>query len=116
MSVYIKGMEMPKGCASCKISRRNGKKMICPFIWKCEWDIHDPMAADHRLDGCPLVPVPPHGDLIDRNTLSKRIKEETINQAEFYADRRHPVVLAYGDCYSKVQNAPTIIPADKEGE
>ena len=55
--IYIPGMEMPRGCASCKISRRNGKKMICPFIWKCEWDIHDPMSADHRLDGCPLVPA-----------------------------------------------------------
>lgn len=73
MSVLINGMEMPKGCASCKISRRNGKKMICPFIWKCEWDIHDPMSADHRLDGCPLVPVPPHGDLIDRDELEKDI-------------------------------------------
>ena len=113
--VYIPGMEMPKGCASCKISRRNSKKMICPFIWKCEWDVHDPMSADHKLDGCPLLPVPPHGDLIDRDALSKRIKEETINQAEFYADRWHPVVLAYGDCYGKVQNAPTIIPADHIG-
>ena len=59
--IYLPGMEIPKGCA------------FCPFIWKCEWDIHDPMSADHRLDGCPLIPVPDHGDLIDRDKLEKDI-------------------------------------------
>ena len=62
MSVYIKGMEMPKGCTFCKISRRNGKKMVCPLCFgRGEWDIRDPMSADHRLDDCPLIPVPDHG-------------------------------------------------------
>ena len=64
MSALIKGMEMPKGCAFCKIPMRNGKKMNCPLV-RCEWDLRDPMSADHRLDGCPLVELPPHGRLID---------------------------------------------------
>ena len=104
MSILINGMEMPK----------DGEHPI----WIA---LHSDGTVEYNVnkgDGWQMttaVPVPPHGDLIDRNTLSKRIKEETINQAEFYADRRHPVVLAYGDCYSKVQNAPTIIPADHIG-
>lgn len=115
MSVYIKGMEMPRGCASCKISRRNGKKMICPFIWKCEWDIHDPMSADHRLDGCPLIPVPDHGDLIDRVAF----REEMDKHYPFdrYTQSKHEWEDAAKSAVIKMLvAAPTIIPADKEGE
>ena len=104
MSVYIKDMEMPRGCASCKISRRNGKKMICPFIWKCEWNIHDPMSADHRLDGCPLVPVPEHGDLIDYDFC-------VANYELLHDDDGNPV---YAVRMRDINIAPTIIPADKE--
>ena len=64
MGVYIKDIEMPKGCAFCKFKKRNGKKMICPFLNE-EWDIHDPMSADFKLENCPLIQVPPHGRLID---------------------------------------------------
>ena len=71
MGVYIKDMEMPKGCAFCRIGKRNWKKMVCPLCDE-EWDIHDPMSADHRLDNCPLVPVPPHGRLIDADALMKK--------------------------------------------
>lgn len=45
---------------------------------------------------------------IDADPLMLRIKEEAINQAESYADRHHAVVLAYGDCYGKIESAPTI--------
>lgn len=117
MSVLIPGMEMPKGCASCKISRRNGKKMICPFIWKCEWDIHDPMSADHRLDGCPLVPVPEHGDLIDRDALMKILSKvidinASIEQRNEATDQERRCLWWFEQ---QIGIAPTIIPADKEG-
>lgn len=103
--IYIPGMEMPKGCAFCKISRRNSKKMICPFIWKCEWDIHDPMSADHRLDGCPLIPVPEHGRLIDADALCKTLRSLAENEYT-------PEVFA-----NWIENhIDTIIPASKEGE
>lgn len=101
MSVYISGVEMPKEHPLYITLRPDGSVHV--------WDSY--IGTGH---GTQAIFVPEHGELIERDTLSKRIKEETINQAEFYADRRHPVVLAYGDCYGKVQNAPTIIPADKE--
>jgi len=63
VGVYIKGMKMPKSCAFCRLKSRNGKKMLCPLCNE-EWDMRDPMSAYHRLDGCPLIPVPPHGRLI----------------------------------------------------
>ncbi len=76
MGVYIRGMEMPKGCAFCWIRKRNGKKIVCPFCDE-EWDICDPMSADHRLDNCPLVPVPPHGRLIDADALAEYVCQQT---------------------------------------
>ncbi len=106
MSVYIKGMEMPKGCAFCKISRRNGKKMICPFIWQREWDIHDPMSADHRLDGCPLIPVSDHGRLIDGDELIDELPNNLGIRGLEYLNRQESAIVSW------IRGAPTIIPAD----
>ena len=99
MGIYLPNMEMPRK-GQMLVIFPDGTSYVC-FNGMRE-----------RLAQTTAIPVPEHGDLIERDKLSKRIKEETINQAEFYADRWHPVVLAYGDCYGKVQNAPTIIPAD----
>ena len=44
---------------------------------------------------------------IERDIALKLIKEEGINQAEQYADRHHPVVMAYGDCFGKIKSLPT---------
>ena len=65
MSVLIKGMEMPTSC------------MLCPFCVE-EADPANgemcmvtgtlmPPCTRERLDNCPLVPVPEHGALIDRD-------------------------------------------------
>lgn len=60
MSVLIKGMKMPQSCNECVAKyfdccyvsppESNG---ICPFDGRPKW--------------CPLVEIPPHGDLIDRD-------------------------------------------------
>ena len=96
--LLIKGMEMPKGCAFCKIKKRNGKKMICPFCDE-EWDIRDPMSADHKLENCPLVEVPSHGRLIDADALIAAHKEVCSRSMKFNLDL-----------------APTVIPTNEEGE
>ena len=109
MGIYIRGMEMPKGCAFCRIGKRNGKKMVCPLCDE-EWDVHDPMSADHRLDNCPLVPVPPHGRLGDLDALYEVVKKRTRNWAGGWND----IMCALtGD---DIKNAPTIIPAEQKGE
>lgn len=100
MSILIKDMEMPTGCAFCRIGKRNGKKMVCPLCDE-EWDIHDPMSADHRLDNCPLVPVPSHGRLIDADALLDSAFH-LLNEASFLAFQQI------------VFDAPTIIPAEEE--
>ena len=97
MGFYIRGMEMPKNC------------MLCPFCVE-EADPANgemcmvtgtlmPPCTRERLDDCPLVPVPPHGRLIDENMLLCFLGENIIYDS-------------YGRTIAKV---PTVIPAE-EGE
>ena len=65
MGVYAKGKEMPKTCCACFCARDN----------KCGITRYEPTFAEWYEDGvkdCPLVPVPPHGRLIDADALMKR--------------------------------------------
>lgn len=78
--ILIKGMEMPYNCGHCFLRRG-----------ECKERIYMP----NRPSNCPLIPVPDHGDLIDRDmVLEKAWDVETFVDA--------------------VKCAPTIIPADKE--
>jgi hypothetical protein len=95
MGVYI-DMKMPEGCALCKIKRRSGKKMVCSLCDE-EWDIHDSMSADHRLDNCPLRPVPQHGRLIDADALEKDVDkyiggEETRSRFHHWVQVQRTVI------------------------
>ena len=87
MSVLIKGMEMPKNCLECPL-------VVC---------------LDVKSD-CPLVPVPPHGDLVDKQRMAETNEQHyKIFEGEPEADYARKVVLRMLD------QAPTIIPAE-EGE
>ena len=100
MSVLIKGMEMPKNCGDCPI----GDALCCslmpkvPASWK-EYTIA--VRTNRRHSDCPLVPVPPHGRLIDADELSRAALENFFFN---FVPRW------------MVKDAPTVIPADKNGE
>lgn len=105
MSILIKDMEMPESCFE------------CPFMFArryCRADLTlNPYQGEYaeltgRLVGCPLVYIPPHGDLIER---------EAVNLSDF------EIVLCDGDykeglkmLLEKAASAPTIIPAEEGGE
>ena len=64
MSILIKGMEMPKSCLSCPLQ---GGTADCRLTQKTyNWGLPE------RPSDCPLVPVPPHGRLIDADEFLKR--------------------------------------------
>lgn len=94
MSILIKGMEMPKNCLECPL-------VVCLNV---ESD-------------CPLVPVPPHGRLIDERWL----KDAMITTLE--ALKKNPkmdiqemhLIAAFATLRYMVEDAPTIIEAE-EGE
>lgn len=98
MSILIKGMEMPKSCYKCPLRRRDGMDIVCPVAHE-RFSVADVNILEYRLNNCPLVPVLPHGDLIDRDALCEgRVSNDNV------------VICA--------KCAPTIIPADpaEEGE
>ena len=85
MSILIKGMEMP--------NKKNGAVLIIYPDGKCAFEDGKTYQA---------IPVPPHGDLIERDKLREK---EFVHDGDAYA-----VVMS-----RDVRNAPTIIPAE-EGE
>lgn len=107
MSVLIKGMKMPKNCMECPFKgfdRAKGRGNICT--------IDETITLHAVLDGldvkfvnvgdCPLVPIPDHGDLVERDEIMKH---------EVYIPRdggNLPVVYM-----SYVKAAKTVIPAER---
>lgn len=70
MGVYIKGIEMPTRCGRCdmRISVYDDG-MFDHYECCITAAIIDNLGE--RMEDCPLVPIPPHGDLIDRDALIK---------------------------------------------
>ena len=81
MGVYINGFPLPNNCGACPLR----------LAW-CRERIY----MVNRPDRCPLVPVPPHGDLIDRD--------------DFFATCPELV-----DGYKTITDGLVVIPAE-EGE
>ena len=100
MSILVKGMEMPQSCSDCPCASSGFAVKICNIKKQI---ISDPSKVSNN---CPLIPVPPHGDLIDRSKL----RESGAWVRGGFGGSNH---LTY---YSvrEIDNAPVIIPADKE--
>lgn len=65
MGVYI-NMEMPTNCEECPL----GDSLHCQVLPSVPalWAEYTNAIREKRMHSeCPLVPVPPHGDLIDRD-------------------------------------------------
>ena len=95
MSVYIKGMEMPKRCYTCPCADLE--------FYDCNLMPGTRIEQHKRLDDCPLVPVPDHGRLVDKDVVCA----ECRRVAEEYDG-------IYPDCtYCPIHLAPTIIPGEE---
>ena len=84
MSVLIKGMEMPQTCDDCFLPL-----CYCPYAMKPDGN-------------CPLVEVPPHGRLIDA---------DTIHWIEGKDEQDKPIYLLLK---FQVEELPTIIESEEE--
>lgn len=118
MSVYIKGFEFPTTCCHCKLMVYNpelvwddaGESITGGWVCLLTGEIID---NTKREDHCPLVPVPPHGELCDKTALIDKIGEN-IDKAK---DRSYDWWYACTVAYDFTLAAPTIIPGDTaEGE
>ena len=99
MSVIVRGIEMPKNCALCKF--RGAGETWCPFTLQ-------EVPGNTIPEDCPLTPVPPHGDLIERDALTR---------AQGFRDYKYEngrMYVEVGEVVSLIKAAPTIIPAEEE--
>lgn len=116
MGVYIKGMEMPTSCDDCRFA-------VDGWCYACV-----PESAEERrritTNYCPLIEIPPHGDLIDRDALIKEINERIEAAIQWgvnaIADRDTEIklraklaVATFCKASLTAKKLPTIIPADE---
>ena len=62
---------------------------------------------ERRMDRCPLVPVPDHGDLIDADALIINMMDRGVDGVQ--TDDFYEITQI-------IDEAPTIIPTDEDGE
>lgn len=96
--ILIRGMEMPKSCAGCDFYN-----VISGCCTRTGTKITFSELTTRSVD-CPLVELPPHGDLIQRSDVLA-----VVDEAYEYG-----VVIKRKDFDE--QNIPTIVPAEREGE
>ena len=101
--ILIKGMEIPKRCNECRFLEGDDMDGLCHAAdrWlddeRFTWYVYEEDDIDtSKPANCPLISVPDHGDLIDRDMVLEKAWD----------------VETFGDA---VKYAPTIIPAE-EGE
>lgn len=109
MSVLIKGMEMPTSCMDCPFKgfdRAGGRGNICTINESITLHaVLDGVDAKFvRMGDCPLVPVPPHGRLIDADDFIRQLSDGSVSNA-----------IQSGISY-RMSKMPTIIEAEEEDE
>ena len=105
MGIYIPNMEMPKSCKECYdkgICYHIHHIAYCPLCGEIENPASYVLASIKRPD-CPLVPVPPHGRLID------------ADEAIGHLFNGEQCLYSWDEIEEAVDATPTIIPAE-EGE
>ena len=97
MGIYLPNMEMPKGCFDCNFAV-DGTCVAMQPIRTRNWKAKD------TTNYCPLIPVPPHGRLIDADSMEKEVCGGCVHGEHKYANCI--------DC--ALANAPTIIKAEED--
>ena len=114
--VLIKDMKMPERCDECRLMVFEDTNCVpelycgCPIVFKAI-----PQGENNRPDYCPLVELPPHGDLIDREKTVNRITElsgKITNQLDYYASAAYTLIALF---LQNKHEFPTVIEAE-DGE
>jgi len=109
MSILIKDMEMPESCYECPCG--DNEFYECLATKERISYHHDEYGYPdgERQDWCPLVPVPPHGRLIDADAMMHEYAKfvAPANNSDF-AD-----APTWNDAVSLLNSATTIIEAEE---
>ena len=102
MSVILKGIDIPTGCASCWFGQYLDSNRY-PY---CKLTSKEVQRHARRNDDCPLIELPPHGRLIDADVAEVIVTDEKDEVGGFLD----------GILYAAewIANQPTIIEAEEE--
>ena len=106
MSVLVKGMEMPDRCANCPFM--DGEDSWCTAIPFKALDGAYKYGIKDKPNWCPLIPLPPHGRLIDADALIAAFKEMGLGENSLIER-----LFAEG-VYLVIDQAQTVIEAEVE--
>lgn len=109
MSVLIKGMKMPNGCKDCVLVKRGNVYDICPLLRAA---VDDDVEFGGSPRNCPLIELPDHGDLVDRNEFIRRLQSWALLIAMAHGDDDE-WIKCIGDVCDHLYDAPVIIPAER---
>ena len=117
MSVILQDVSMPDMCSECDFC---GGLIMPDGIYTCErtgHNITNSIEYDCRNADCPLVEVPPHGRLIDKDKLRRDLfLNFNGERIPFYDCDNFPTTLTYRDLHSILAEQPTIIEAEGSEE
>ena len=106
MSILIKGMEMPKNCKECAL-------YIEGACYAKGYRDYRSIMDTAKPDDCPLVELPPHGRLIDKDKLKRELFVNFDGQRiPFYDCDNFPTKIAYRDLHSILAEQKTVIEAE----
>lgn len=103
MSVLIKGFEKPDHCLRCPMKGIDDE-CVLQGVEVCD-EYED---WKQQMANCPLVPVPPHGRLIDADAYEELIRG--LGNREY---RRENGTICDAIKFLHPHYAPTIIPAEE---
>lgn len=67
---------MPNGCEECPLANDE-----CFGAWKCSYAKQ--WGGEKRADDCPLIALPSHGDLIDKEQLMRLLLDMWVKNNEY---------------------------------
>lgn len=110
MSVFIKNMRIPTSCSVCAFCGYYGKgDHVCDITGK---EVVYELSFEKRLDDCPLIELPPHGRLIDADSLKETL-DYYIREAG-WSDEINEALTWVRDEF--IDHEPTIIEAEEVSE
>ena len=88
MSILIKGIEMPKSCATCKFMQSTQSEYGYPYNVHCSIKgfLIRYSGCKKRDKDCPLHELPPHGRLIDADAFANFISHNWDKHDRWFVD------------------------------
>lgn len=132
MSVLIKGMKMPKHCWQCGLKDSDDECMAMYAIDRQIANVDEVWGEQRVPDWCPLIEIPHHGDLIDKEALYNKTAEweaqalaqlDKLNRIPFYEMEKEEYIAwrVWSAIYQErsafkhdVFDAPVVIEAEGE--